>query len=276
MLSSQQINLYHQHGYLVLDELFTENEMDLLKSAASKIVDDFDPDSTRAIFSTKDQDSNRDQYFLTSANKIRCFFEQDAFDLDGNLQQHKSLSINKIGHALHVLNDDFKTFSHDQRIKQIAHQLGLAKPQIHQSMYIFKQPKIGGVIRWHQDVSYFMTDPVSVTTFWFAVEDATLENGCLQVYSGSENFPIKEQFVRYADDTTELKILNDTPWPADQSALPLEVKKGTLVVFAGNLPHFSAPNLSDKSRHAYTLHLTCADTEYAHENWLQAPPSRLY
>lgn len=276
MLTSQQVKDYKNNGYLVLNELFSGQEMDLLKSAANKIVEDFDPDSTKAVFSTIDQDNNRDDYFLTSEDKVRCFFEEDAFDSDGNLKQHKSLSINKIGHALHVLNDRFKDFSHDSKIRQIALQLGLAKPQIHQSMYIFKQPKIGGVIRWHQDVSYFMTDPISVTTFWFAVEDATLQNGCLQVQSSGEKFPIKEQFVRNSDDTTELKILHNIPWPEDESAQPLEVKKGTLVVFEGVLPHFSAPNLSDNSRHAYTLHLTCANTEYAKENWLQAPPSRLF
>jgi ectoine hydroxylase-related dioxygenase (phytanoyl-CoA dioxygenase family) len=65
------------------------------------------------------------------------------------------------------------------------------------------------------------------------------------------------------------------PWPSDDSAKPLEVKKGTLVIFNGLLPHFSASNLSDKSRHAFTLHMTCANTQYAKENWLQAESSIL-
>lgn len=276
MLTSQQIQQYQKSGFLVLNELFPAVQMNKLRSAANQIVDDFDPNSTRAVFTTTDQHKIRDDYFLSSEDKVRCFFEEDAFDMGGDLKQQKSLSINKIGHALHVLNDDFKRFSHNSKIRQIAIQLGLKKPQVHQSMYIFKQPKIGGEIRWHQDASYFMTDPVSVTTFWFAVEDATMQNGCLQVQSSGEKYPIKEQFVRNPDDTTELKILNETPWPEDQSALPLEVKKGTLVVFDGLLPHFSAPNLSDHSRHAYTLHLTCATTKYAKENWLQAPASPLF
>jgi len=112
-------------------------------------------------------------------------------------------------------------------------------------------------------------------TFWLAVEDATLQNGCLQVQSGGADIPLKEQFLRYPDDSTELKTLHHMPWPNDDSAKPLEVNKGTLVVFNGLLPHFSAPNLSDKSRHAFTLHITCADTLYAKENWLQATPSLL-
>jgi ectoine hydroxylase-related dioxygenase (phytanoyl-CoA dioxygenase family) len=142
-------------------------------------------------------------------------------------------------------------------------------------MYIFKQPKIGGVIRWHQDGSYFYTDPLTVTTFWLAIEDATLSNGCLQLQPGTHHSPLREQFMREENDNTYLQTLDDTPWPDDDQAVAVEVKKGTLVVFHGLLPHFSAPNISDKSRHAFTLHITCKASKYAAQNWLQAPPSVL-
>ncbi|WP_158970741.1 phytanoyl-CoA dioxygenase family protein [Paraglaciecola sp. L3A3] len=272
MLTPQQLIEYKNKGYVLLPELFSGEEMYCLQSAANNIVQQFDPESTRSVFSTEDHSKTRDDYFLSSGDKVRCFFEEDAFDGMGNLAQEKSLSINKIGHALHVLVPEFKNFSQDSRIKQVALQLGLVKPQIHQSMYIFKQPRIGGVIRWHQDGTYFFTDPISVITFWLAIEDATIENGCLQVQAGGEKLPLKEQFKRYPDDTTELVTLSDIPWPKDENAQPLEVKKGTLVVFNGLLPHFSAPNLSNKSRHAFTLHITCANTEYSEYNWLQAAP----
>jgi ectoine hydroxylase-related dioxygenase (phytanoyl-CoA dioxygenase family) len=276
MLSIQQKHQFDGQGYLVLNKLFTPQQMNELKAAAGSIVEKFDPDSTRAVFSTQDQTKTRDDYFLSSGDKVRCFFEEDAFDQHGQLKQAKSLSINKIGHALHVLDPVFKNFSHNDVIAQLAFDLGLVKPQIHQSMYIFKQPKIGGVIRWHQDASYFYTDPISVITFWFAVEDATIQNGCLQVQTNGEKYPLIEQFKRYQDDSTELLKLSTKPWPQDKDALPLEVKQGSLVVFNGLLPHFSAPNLSDKSRHAFTLHMTCATSQYAQENWLQAKASPLY
>jgi len=275
MLTKEQLTSYQQNGYLVLEQCFSDEQMSSLKNSANKIVTNFDPNSTRSVFSTEDHSKTRDDYFLSSGDKVRCFFEEDAFDQADGLKQDKSLSINKIGHALHQLVPEFKTFSHNNKIKSIAQDLGLQRPQIHQSMYIFKQPKIGGVIRWHQDASYFFTSPLSVVTFWLAVEDATLLNGCLQVQSGGPVIPLKEQFLRYPDDSTELKTLHDMPWPNDDCAKPLEVKKGTLVVFNGLLPHFSAPNLSDKSRHAFTLHITCANTQYATENWLQTEPSLL-
>jgi phytanoyl-CoA hydroxylase len=279
MLTTEQTKSYQTNGYLVLEQCFSDEQMDLLKNSASEIVADFDPNSTRAVFSTEDHSKTRDNYFLSSGDKVRCFFEEDAFDDKGELKQDKSLSINKIGHALHQLVPEFKTFSHCEKIKNIALDLGLQRPQIHQSMYIFKQPKIGGVIRWHQDASYFFSTPLSVVTFWLAVEDATMQNGCLQVQSGgtsvAQDNPLREQFFFFFYDSTELKTLNDMPWPDDDDAKPLVVKKGTLVVFNGLLPHFSAPNLSDKSRHAFTLHITCGNTKYAKENWLQTQPSLL-
>lgn len=275
MLSNAQIEKYTQQGYLVLPEQFSLEEMDVLKSTALKIVDDFDPESTRSVFSTKTADTNRDDYFLSSGDKVRCFFEEEAFAEDGSLLQSKHLSINKIGHALHTLSPAFSVFSQSTEIANIARDLGVASPEIRQSMYIFKQPKIGGEIRWHQDVSYFMTKPMSVVTFWFAIEDATILNGCLQVDNQGANFPIKEQFKRYPDDSTELVTLNDVAWPTQDRAKALEVKAGSLVVFNGALPHYSEANRSDKSRHAFTLHITSAETHYDSLNWLQATPVKL-
>ncbi|GLR70303.1 phytanoyl-CoA dioxygenase family protein [Agaribacter marinus] len=280
MLTLLQQQEYMNNGYLVLPGFFSNDEMSSIKNAANKIVDDFDPSSTSSIFSTKDHDKTRNDYFLSSSDKIRCFYEEDAFSVNGELVQEKSLSINKIGHALHTLDPAFSAFSHSPKIAEVAKSVGLQTPRIRQSMYIFKQPKIGGIIRWHQDATYFYTDPISVVTFWVAVEDATIENGCLRVQTpdksrASTNTPLREQFLRYPDDTTELKVLDETPWPEDESATVLDVKKGTLVVFNGLLPHFSAPNLSSKSRHAFTLHITCDSSKYSEFNWIQNEGSPL-
>jgi phytanoyl-CoA hydroxylase len=54
--------------------------------------------------------------------------------------------------------------------------------------------------------------------------------------------------------------------------LPAEAKAGTLVIFNGRTPHLSGPNRSDKSRHAYTLHVIDQACHYPPENWLQRSP----
>ena len=114
-----------------------------------------------------------------------------------------------------------------------------------------------------------------MVTFWFAIEDASLSNGCLQVAKSGGDFPLKEQFTRAEDDQTELHTLHNSPWPGEEEAVALEVKAGSLVIFNGLLPHFSAANLSDRSRNAFTLHITSATSHYDMRNWLRAAPVKL-
>jgi phytanoyl-CoA hydroxylase len=268
MLTSDQREQFQRDGYLVIPGFKTLDEVARLRARAAQIVNDFDASATRSIFTTKDQTSATDDYFLRSDNTIRCFFEEEAFGPDGQLRQDKSLSINKIGHALHDLDPVFEAFSRDARLAGVARDLGLRDALVWQSMYIFKQPGIGGEVKWHQDATFFETTPVSVTTFWFALEDATIDNGCLWVEPGGHRGPMRERFVRNGDDI-RMETLDTTPWPDDSVAVPLEAKAGSLVCFHGLLPHYSAPNRSPISRHAYTLHATCGSTEYSPHNWIQ-------
>ena len=271
MLDAQQIARYHRDGYLSLPDFKSPEEMAAVRTRAAAIVDAFDPASSRSIFTTNDQARVTDRWFLDSADQVRCFFEEEAFDGNGGLRQPKSLSINKIGHALHDRDDVFDRFSRGAALDALARDLGLAQPLIWQSMYIFKQPGIGGEVGWHQDATFFHTDPISVTTFWFALEDATLDNGCLWVEPGGHRGPLRERFVRNGDEVRKLRI-DATPWPDDGRAVPLEVSAGTLVCFHGLLPHYSAPNRSAHSRHAYSLHVTDGRSAYAASNWLQRGP----
>ena len=268
MLNPDQRAQFARDGYLVVPAFKSADQIARLRHRAAEIVNDFDPNQSRSIFTTRDQLAATDDYFLRSDNTIRCFFEEEAFDEQGRLRQDKSLSINKIGHALHDLDPVFEDFSRDPKLAQLARDLGLNEPQVWQSMYIFKQPGIGGEVGWHQDASFFDTDPVTVTTFWFALEDATLENGCLWVQPGGHRSPMRERFVRNGDDI-KMEKLDSMPWPDTDSAVPLEAKAGSLVCFHGLLPHYSAPNRSAVSRHAYTLHATDASAAYSPQNWIQ-------
>jgi len=273
MLATDDVQLaerFAADGYLVLPGFSAPDAIAELRTRAGAIVDAFDPKDA-SIFTTRRDASARDAYFLTSGTTIRCFFEEEAFDSAGALRVPKALAINKIGHALHDLDPVFARFSHDPRLHALVAALGVAEPRVYQSMYIFKQPHIGGVVNWHQDATFFATEPQSVVTLWFALERADRDNGCLWVQPGGHRSPLREQFV-VENGASRSERLDATPWPSEADAVPVEVEAGALVVMNGLLPHYSAPNRSATSRHAFTLHVVDGTARYDPRNWLQRPP----
>ncbi len=270
-LSSVMRQAYARDGFLVLEDMVAPADCDALMAKAGELVEAIDPASLASVFSTRDQVHGRDAYFRASGDKIRFFFEEEAFDEAGRLRQDKRLSINKIGHAQHDLDPVFSRFSRLPQLAALAGELGFADALLLQSMYIFKQPRIGGEVGWHQDATFLYTEPLSVVGLWFALEDATLENGCLWALPGEHAGPLRQRWRRQGADLV-MQTLDATPWP-EETAVPLEVRKGTLVVLHGKLPHGSAPNRSTRSRQAYTLHLIDGACRYPADNWLQRDPA---
>lgn len=279
MLTPHQQAQYQAEGCLVLPGFKRAAEVAALRERALALIDAFDAGRHRAVFATDDQARKTSTAtFLASAEGIECFFEEGAFDGDGRLVRDKAGAINKIGHALHDLDPVARAFSHGPALAAVAAGVGLVAPQVWQSMVICKPPAIGGEVHWHQDASFLHTAPESVVGFWFALEDATRDNGCLWVQPGGHRGPLRERFGRVPSPTTAdggvaltMQTLDATPWPTLDQAVPLEVPAGTLVVFDGLLPHCSAPNRSDRSRMAYTLHATDGRAAYSPLNWLQRP-----
>ena len=274
MLNKQQLDEYRDRGFLVLEGFAGERECDELRTQAAALVEEFDPAEVVSIFSTHEQNRLTDDYFLTSGDKIRFFFEENAFNGDGTLKYKKEKSINKIGHALHDLDPVFQKFSRSEKLKQLATAIGFEDSLLLQSMYIFKQPNIGGEVTCHQDSTFLYTEPIDIVGLWFALEDATTENGCLWAIPGGQRAGLKSRWVRAPEGKKKKEKKDKTPKPEDQ-LVPLEVSKGSLILLNGLLPHRSFENRSSRSRQAYTLHLIGANAQYPNDNWLQRslPPS---
>ncbi|KAJ3597522.1 hypothetical protein NHX12_001045 [Muraenolepis orangiensis] len=180
---------YQEDGYVVMDGLLTPEECDQLRCRMAEVVDRMDvPEHCRITFSTNHDEQLKTQgnadYFLTSGDKIRFFFEKGVFD----------------DKALHDQEPLYKKMTHS--------------PQV-------------------QDATFLYTEPLGrVMGLWVALEDATVDNGCLWFIPGSQNSGV--------------------------------------VLIHGEVVHRSAPNTSDHSRHVYTFHLMeTKDTRWSPENWLQ-------
>lgn len=262
-------------GYLVLDDFITPEEVVELKEAAQKLCQDAAQDDSRMVFTSENR--YRDRYFLDSGDKIRYFYEKGALDEQNNLTVPLEIALNKVGHALHTDVPAFEKITFHNRVREACWQLGMKKPAIPQSMYIFKNPGVGGEVVPHQDGTFLYTEPASTIGFWIALDDATPQNGCLQFIPGSHKGGVHRRMVLNPDKESEELIVFDRPAPIYPASnfTSVPVAKGSCVLIHSQVVHRSDPNKSDKSRHAYTFHvIETENCEYSKENWLQAPEGK--
>uniref|UniRef100_U5EY12 Putative peroxisomal phytanoyl-coa hydroxylase n=1 Tax=Corethrella appendiculata TaxID=1370023 RepID=U5EY12_9DIPT len=270
-----QINI---DGFAVIDDFLTKDEINEALEAGKNLHKDA-PTTARTIFSTTKSSNrqNKDEYFLESAQKIHYFFEDGALKDDGELNVKPEFALNKVGHALHTDHPVFEKISFNNRVKEICWQLGFNRPAIAQSMYIFKNPGIGGEVIAHQDATYLHTDPPTTIGFWFPLEDATLENGCLQFIKGSHKSGVHRRYIRNPDKISSELLIHDRPAPLypESNFVPVPVSAGACVLIHSQVVHRSERNKSDKSRHAYTFHvIDTDDCVYSESNWLQPQPDK--
>ncbi len=258
---------YQRDGFLVLPGIIDRATCAALVARAFEIVDAFDADAHRSVFSTTEQVRTADDWFLGSGDQIRCFLEADAVDASGALTRPKRGAINKIGHNLHELDPVYGPFCQGPVLAQIAEAIGMAVPRLIQSMVIFKPPEIGGEVTAHQDSTFLYTEPESAVGLWIALEDATMANGCLWALPGGHRQSLRQRFHRQGSGVA-FETFDPTPLPSD-GYVPLEAPAGTVIVLHGRLPHRSGANRSAQSRTAFTLHLIEAEARYPADNWLQ-------
>lgn len=265
-LSPEQLARYRADGFLHLPGFVEPAACDALRARAEELMAAFQRDAAaadqRSVFTTNEQARKTDDYFLDSGEDIRCFFEEE----DARI-------INKLGHAMHDLDPVFAAFSRTAALRELVASLDIPDARVLQSMYIVKAPRVGGEVRCHQDATYLHTEPAdAMVGLWFALEDARTDNACLWAVPGGHADGLRAKFVRDGR-ATRLDVLDGRTWD-DAQLVPLEARKGDLILLHGMVPHLSYTNRSDRSRHAYTLHVISGWDTYPTTNWLQrtTPP----
>ena len=221
-MNAFDVALYRHHGHLTVNDVFTPQEMDGL-------VRDIEQWGTS---------------FLESLP-----VEQRAWYIDGGVTARTVLR--KLDNP-HAHRPSVQAFARDRRLLDLVEQLIGPGVSVYFSQIFFKPPEGGGPKPAHQDNFYFgPADPEGMVTAWIALDDATLENGCLYYGDGTNVGPVYDHFAPESEPYN-LQI------PAEilerQPMTPAPVRKGGVSFHHGNTFHCSDSNRSDKWRRACALH----------------------
>ena len=273
-LSPEQVRKFHAQGFLVIPGAMSADQVHTLREATARVLDSAEREADElggGVFTTDEHERCKsvDRWLLESGDKVRAFYEKDVPATDGTPGIAR---VCKIGHALHTDVPEFAALN--QGLAPLCKALQYKAPAVAQSMLILKQPGVGSAVTPHQDGTFLHTTPQSVLGVWWALEDATLTNGCLWGVPGSHTAGVSRVFQRTAADPERTEMVPpDAPALSTEGAEPLEMAAGDAVLLHSAVVHFSEANTSPTSRWAYSVHLveTSPDTAWDSNNWLQRP-----
>ncbi|KAL8994345.1 MAG: hypothetical protein Q9169_005652 [Polycauliona sp. 2 TL-2023] len=274
VLTQAQSESYKKDGYIILPGAFDDSQgTDLLEEARNVIQ----RISTGGEGITRhDMSGNSGAKRLSPIGRVLATFEPE----DKSSPNPFLRRIARLGLGVHQKLPAFRALTLSAFNRSVAKALGYSDPRITQSQLVAKLAGIGGQLVPHQDGAVSFSNPPSGMTFWYALEDSTLENGCLCVAKGSHlTTPLTQRLTKLEDGFPKFVELQKPLWAqgaADEhKTVPngyeyeaLEVEKGTLILFHGNLMHKSEANKSEKSRMAYTFSIIDGDADCPKDSYV--------
>lgn len=224
-LSEEQIAHFQREGYLVTGPILTAEEREAARAAYDRI---FHATEKPASYRNLGQKEGEE----VSAGAVLQIIDMHKLDPIFRHLLHKAALLDM---AEGVLGTPHIRLYHDQ---------ALYKPALH-----------GDEVPWHQDNGYWRLDPPKAASLWIALDDATLENGCMWVIPGSHRAG-EAGHQRAGQYIAQLKA------DADETlAVPIPLPAGSGMFHHCRTLHRTLPNLSPNQRRAWVMHYMPADTK---------------
>lgn len=217
-ITDSQKKHYAEEGHIILEDFFTEREMDAL----AERLDAYDEESERVL-------EQAGQQFISIPKQIN--FTANLNFRDAYVQQFTA---------------------HDKMVELTTSLLG-PDIKLYWDQTVYKRSEARRDFPWHQDNGYALTIPEHYLTCWIAVNDATLENGCIWIQPRSHLKGLVEHKK------------TDIGWQCyfgEDPGTPVPLRKGSMVAFHSLLFHRSGPNLSNGMRKAYIVQYSQADARH--------------
>ena len=210
-LTETNIQFYNDYGYLIAPAMVSADEISSLKK------------ETAAIF--KGQMGTVEGMIPVVPNET----DEDI------LKKYVAI------HFPHKLSSMLKDFLSQKAIVEVLK--GIVSPNVKcmQSMLFVKGPGKAGQA-WHQDEYYIPTRDKSLVGAWVAIDDATVENGCLWIIPASQKLGyIMPRTLNNSDEYADVDTIDVSNYSAE-NIIPVEVKSGSVVFFNGYVLHSSKRN----------------------------------
>jgi len=229
MLTPQQIAQYHDGGYTVLHGFLNRTAVDAI------LADIKDLTATATVAHHDSSRLEMEPNQGPEGKKVRRLYEPCSY------------------------YPGFRSLSESKDLLDVVEQLLGPNLIFHLSKVNMKPAKLGSVVDWHQDLTYYPLTNTDSVTVLFYLEDADASNGCLQV--------IPRAHHKVMDHTLKGVFQGCVTETVDAAkAVFLEAKAGSAILMHCLTPHSSAPNLSSKPRTTLILSYRAADAFPIHLN----------
>jgi len=234
------INAYKELGYVVVHDLFTADEIANLKRETADI-------------------------FRGRRGRIEGMLDtDDSMSDDDVLKKYVAI------HFPHKLSELIYKFLFHKGVTDVLTKIISPNVKCMQSMLFVKGPGKAGQ-SWHQDEFYIPTRDRSLTGVWIAVDDATVENGCLWIIPGKPEY-IMRRIENVSDEYADVDTVDVSSYAND--SIPVEVKSGSVVFFHGYTLHSSLRNkTTDCFRTALVNHYMSAESMLPWDQDGNLPPT---
>ena len=246
IVSDEQVQFFVDNGYLVVPDLLSIDEIEELRQDTFTLAKGGHPcDNLKPLPRTK--------------NAISDSLKDMARVLGSDVSDVEAISRILCIHQPHYVSPIIEKYVKHPKICGTLSQITAAhlphwdgSVKCMQSMLFVKPPNFQGQA-WHQDEIYIPTRDRSLIGAWIAMDDATVENGCLWILPGSHRqgylYPQKAH-----ENPDEFDFAEESYGFDDSGEVPVEVKTGTLVFFNGYLLHRSRKNRGRTFRRVLVSH----------------------
>jgi hypothetical protein len=151
---------------------------------------------------------------------------------------------------------------YERRAASIAEQLQGPDLVLDYDQLLAKQPRRpDAVFAWHQDLAYWPVTPDTRTaSFWLAIDDSTLANGCLRFVPGSHKEPkLRPHRPLHGDREKSHTLVADVD-PGRDEIRPVPIARGDVTVHHERTVHGSGGNTTDAPRRAWVIAFRARET----------------